>query len=63
MADRWQLHWCVGGMRWTELSWSGSWLFLLTDAYFFSALTLLVGCHEEHLACKKFEWSDTGMVI
>ena len=30
----------------------------------FSALTLLVGRQEGHLACKKtFEWCSTGMVI
>jgi len=26
-------------------------------------LTLLIGRQEEHLACKKFEWCGTGMVI
>ena len=34
---------------------------LITKA--FSALTLLVGRQEEHLACKKHEWWDAGMVI
>jgi len=29
----------------------------------FSALTLLVGRQEGHLACKKTEWWDTGVVI
>jgi len=29
----------------------------------FSALTLLVGRQEGHPACKKLEWSGTGMVI
>jgi len=29
----------------------------------FSALTLLVGWQEGHLACKNFEWWGTGMVI
>jgi len=29
----------------------------------FSALTLLVGRQEGHLACKKTEWWDAGMVI
>ena len=29
----------------------------------FSALTLLVGRQEGHLACKKIEWWGTGMVI
>jgi len=29
----------------------------------FSALTLLVGWQEGHLACKKLEWWGTGMVI
>jgi len=29
----------------------------------FSALTLLVGRQEGHLACKKLEWWGTGMVI
>jgi len=29
----------------------------------FSALTLLVGWQEGHLACKKLEWLGTGMVI
>ena len=29
----------------------------------FSALTLLVGRQEGHLACKKTEWCDAGMVI
>jgi len=29
----------------------------------FSALTLLVGWQEGHLACKKLEWWCTGMVI
>jgi len=29
----------------------------------FSALTLLAGQHEGHLACKKTEWWSAGMVI
>ena len=29
----------------------------------FSALTLLVGWQEGHLACKKIEWWDAGMVM
>jgi len=29
----------------------------------FSALTLLVGRQEEHLACKKTEWWGAGVVI
>ena len=29
----------------------------------FSALTLLVGWHEGHPACKKIEWWGTSMVI
>ena len=29
----------------------------------FSALTLLVGRQEGHLACKKLEWWGTGVVI
>ena len=29
----------------------------------FSASTLLVGCQEEHAACKKSEWWSPGMVI
>jgi len=29
----------------------------------FSALTLLAGCQEEHLDCKKIEWWDAGAVI
>ena len=29
----------------------------------FSALTLLVGWQEGHLACKKTEWWDAGVVI
>jgi len=29
----------------------------------FSALTLLVGRQEGHLACKKAEWWGAGMVI
>jgi len=29
----------------------------------FSALTLLVGWQEGHLACKKTEWCGAGMVI
>jgi len=29
----------------------------------FSALTLLVGLPEGHLACKKTEWWDDGIVI
>ena len=29
----------------------------------FSALTLLVGCQEGHLACRKTEWWGAGMVI
>jgi len=29
----------------------------------FSALTLLVGWQEGHLACKKTEWWDSGVVI
>ena len=29
----------------------------------FSALTLLVGQQEGHLACKKTEWWDAGMII
>jgi len=29
----------------------------------FSALTLLVGRQEGHLACKKTEWWDAGVVI
>jgi len=29
----------------------------------FSALTLLVGRQEGHLACKKLEWWGVGMVI
>jgi len=29
----------------------------------FSALTLLVGWQEGHLACKKLEWWGTGVVI
>jgi len=29
----------------------------------FSALTLLVGRQERHLACKKTEWWGAGMVI
>jgi len=29
----------------------------------FSALMLLVGRQEGHLACKKTEWLDSGMVI
>jgi len=33
------------------------------DACAFSALTLLVGQQEGHLACKKTEWWDVGMVI
>jgi len=28
-----------------------------------SALTLLVGRQKEHLACKKFEWRGTDVVI
>jgi len=31
--------------------------------YAFSALTLLVGRQEGHLACKKTEWWGAGMVI
>ena len=31
--------------------------------YAFSALTLLVGYQEEHLACKKIEWWGAGEVI
>jgi len=34
-----------------------------STAYAFSALTLLVGRQEKHLACKKFEWWCAGMVI
>jgi len=33
------------------------------DACAFSALTLLVGQQEGHLACKKTEWWDVGMVM
>jgi len=29
----------------------------------FSALTLLVGCQEGHLTCKKTEWLYDGMVM
>jgi len=29
----------------------------------FSALTLLVGRQEGHLACKNFEWWSAGMVV
>jgi len=29
----------------------------------FSALTLLVGWQKGHLACKKTEWWDVGMVV
>jgi len=29
----------------------------------FSALTLLVGRQEEHLACKKFQWWGAGVII
>jgi len=29
----------------------------------FSALTLLVGQQERHLACEKAEWWDAGVVI
>jgi len=29
----------------------------------FSALTLLVGCQEEHLACKKIQYWGAGVVI
>jgi len=36
-------------------------IFLSTAA--FSALTLLVGRQEGHLACKKAEWGDVSMVI
>jgi len=31
--------------------------------YAFSALTLLVGWKEGHLACKKLEWWGAGMVV
>ena len=33
------------------------------QCYAFSALTLLVGWQEGHLACKKTEWLGAGMVI
>ena len=33
------------------------------DAVAFSALTLLVGRQEGHLACKTFEWWGAGVVI
>jgi len=36
---------------------------LLEDICAFSALTLLVGRQEGHLACKKTEWWGAGMVI
>ena len=39
---------------------AGTHCYLLTA---FSALTLLVGRQEGHLACKKLEWWGTGMVI
>ena len=29
----------------------------------FSALTLLVGWQEGHLACKKTQWLDVGVVV
>jgi len=35
----------------------------LSHSLTFSALTLLVGRQEGHLACKKLEWWDSGMVI
>jgi len=34
-----------------------------TFVYSFSALTLLVGRQEGHLACKKIEWWGAGVVI
>jgi len=37
--------------------------FFLCMLHAFSALTLLVGWQEGHLACKKTEWWDTGMVM
>jgi len=37
--------------------------YLLTLCPAFSALTLLVGRQEGHLACKKIEWWGAGMVI
>jgi len=33
------------------------------SAFAFSALTLLVGRQEGHLACKKLEWWGSGVVI
>ena len=33
------------------------------EVYAFSALTLLVGQQEGHLACKKTEWWGAGVVI
>jgi len=39
-------------------------ILLLSSLYFaFSALTLLVGQQEGHLACKKTEWWGAGVVI
>jgi len=38
----------------TAVRWTG---------FAFSALTLLVGQQERHLACKKTEWWDAGMII
>jgi len=32
-------------------------------SFAFSALTLLVGRQERHLACKKTEWWGTGVVV
>jgi len=37
--------------------------FLLTFFCAFSALTLLVGRQEGHLACKKTEWCGAGVVV
>ena len=36
---------------------------MFSDICAFSALTLLVGRQEGHLACKKTEWWGTGIVI
>jgi len=38
-------------------------VFSCIEWYDFGALTLLVGRQEGHLACKKTEWWDAGLVM
>jgi len=44
-------------------SWLLNWLVYFVIFHTFSALTLLVGRQEGHLACKKTEWWDAGVVM